>query len=99
MSIHQFKPIFLAGVVAIFLTIALSCTSNTPTPTTDRFKLYLKRSLAAMEKGNLSDAAHEVIHAQEIAEVHQEEQIAEILLLLDQGEVHDAKIQIEQLLE
>ena len=61
-------------------------------------QLHLRQAVIALAIDDLADGQHHVAHAQELADVSRDDQIAEILLLLDQRDAHSAEHEIQALL-
>ncbi len=61
-------------------------------------ELHLRQTLVALAVADVADAQHHVSHFQETSNADELNRAAEILDLLDQGEVHDAEDEIRELL-
>ena len=61
-------------------------------------ELHLRQTLVALAVTEVADAQHHVSHFQETAGADELSRAAEILDLLDQGELHDAEHEIRELL-
>ena len=72
--------------------------AGTASPELTLLQLHMSQALAALATEDLADAQHHAAHAQDLVDASQEERIAEIRLLLDQGDVHGAEHEIEELL-
>ena len=67
-------------------------------PDLSLFQLHLRQALVAIAVEDLSDARHHVEHANELAGAAELERVVEILGLLEQGDLHEAEHEIEELL-
>ena len=72
--------------------------AGTAAPELTLLHLHLKQALVALAVDDLADAQHHAAHVQELADVTQEQRIADILRFLDEGQEHGAEHEIEQLL-
>ena len=72
--------------------------AGTAAPELTLLQLHLRQALVSLAIEDLTDAQHHVIHAQDVAGLSQEERIAVILLLLDQGNAQGAEHEIEEFL-
>lgn len=72
--------------------------AGTAAPELTLLQLHLKQALVALPADDLAGAQHHVAHAQELADVTQEQRFTEILRFLEQGQEHGAEHEIEQLL-
>lgn len=70
--------------------------AGTASPELTLLQLHMSQALAALATEDLADAQHHAAHAQDLVDASQEERIAEIRLLLDQGDVHGAEHEIEE---
>ena len=61
-------------------------------------ELHLRQTLVGLAVADVADAQHHVSHFQETAGADELSRAAEILDLLDQGELHDAEHEIRELL-
>ena len=61
-------------------------------------QLHLRQALVALAVTDLADAQHHMVHFQELASSPEVEQVAEILDLLEQGDLHQAEHEIQELL-
>ena len=61
-------------------------------------QLHLRQALVALAVAGLADAQHHMVHFQELASSPEVEPVAEVLHLLDQGDLHQAEHEIQELL-
>ncbi len=73
--------------------------AGTAAPELTLLQLHLRQAKVSLAVDDLADAQHHVVHAQELADVSQEDQVTEILLFLEQGDTHGAEHEIEELLD
>lgn len=57
-------------------------------------QLHLRQALVALAVADLADAQHHMVHFQELTSSPEVEQVAEILDLLDQSDLHQAEHEI-----
>ena len=72
--------------------------AGTAEPELTLLQLHLRQGLVALAIDDVADSQHHVAHAQELADESQEERLAEIELLLEEGDFHEAEHEIEELL-
>ena len=72
--------------------------AGTAAPDLTLFQLHLRQALVSMAGNDRADAQHHVEHAQGLAEQDDEGGVHEALEALDQGELHQAQHEIQELL-
>lgn len=72
--------------------------AGTANPDLTLARLHLRQALVALAVENVADAQHHVVHFQELATSMEVEQAVEILDLLDQGNLHQAEHEMQELL-
>ncbi len=72
--------------------------AGTAKPDLTLVQLHLRQALVALAVEDVADAQHHVAHFQELATSMEEEQAAEILDLLHQGDRHQAEHEMQELL-
>ena len=72
--------------------------AGTAKPDLTLAQLHLRQALVALAVEDVADAQHHVVHFQEQASSTEVEQAAEIVVLLDQGDLHQAEHEMQELL-
>ena len=72
--------------------------AGTASPGLSLFELHLRQALVSIAVENVGDAQHHAIHAQELADPGDKQNLKDVLALLGQGVLHQAEHEIQELL-